>query len=120
MAQTAAFFDLDRTLLSGASGPIISAALRDAGVISSRTIPGEGLVYGLFNRIGETLPSMALARQAANVAKGWRQSVVDEAAKQAAEAPASTACSRTPARSSTSTAPRGARWCWRRRRPTTS
>ena len=28
---------------------------------------------------------MALARQAANVAKGWRQSVVDEAAKQAAE-----------------------------------
>ncbi len=85
MAQTAAIFDLDRTLLSGASGPIISAALRDAGVISSRTIPGEGLIYGLFNRMGETLPSMALARQAANVAKGWRQSVVDEAAKQAAE-----------------------------------
>ena len=85
MAQTAAIFDLDRTLLAGASGPIISAALRDAGVISSRTIPGEGLIYGLFNRMGETLPSMALARQAANVAKGWRQSVVDEAAKQAAE-----------------------------------
>ncbi len=53
--------------------------------MSSRVIPGEGLLYGLFNRVGETLPSMALARQAANVARGWRQSVVDEAAKQAAE-----------------------------------
>ena len=33
-------------------------------------IPGERFVYGLFNRIGETLPSMALARQAATLAKG--------------------------------------------------
>ena len=85
MGQTAAIFDLDRTLLAGASGPVISAALREAGVISSRTIPGEGLLYGLFNRVGETLPSMALARQAANVARGWRQALVDEAAKSAAE-----------------------------------
>ena len=85
MALTAAIFDLDRTLLAGASGPVISSALRDAGVISNRSIPGEGLLYGLFNRVGETLPSMALARQAANVARGWRQSIVGEAAKQAAE-----------------------------------
>lgn len=85
MASAAAIFDLDRTLLAGASGPVISAALREAGVISSRTIPGEGLLYGLFNRVGETLPSMALARQAANVARGWRQALVDEAAKSAAE-----------------------------------
>ena len=85
MGQTAAIFDLDRTLLAGASGPVISAALREAGVMSSRVIPGEGLLYGLFNRVGETLPSMALARQAANVARGWRQALVDEAAKSAAE-----------------------------------
>ncbi len=84
MAETAAIFDLDRTLLAGASGPVISAALRDAGVISSREIPGESLVYGLFNRLGETLPSMALARQAATFAKGWRQALVDDAAKAAA------------------------------------
>ena len=82
---TAAIFDLDRTLLAGASGPVISAALRDAGVIANREIPGEGFVYGIFNRLGETLPSMALARQAANVAKGWSQSLVDDAAKKAAE-----------------------------------
>ena len=41
MAETAAIFDLDRTLLAGASGPIISAALRDAGVISSRRSPAR-------------------------------------------------------------------------------
>jgi putative phosphoserine phosphatase / 1-acylglycerol-3-phosphate O-acyltransferase len=85
VAETAAIFDLDRTLLAGASGPVISAALRDAGVISRGEIPGENLVYGLFNRVGETLPSMALARQAANVAKGWRQALVESAAKAAAE-----------------------------------
>ena len=28
--MTAAFFDLDRTLLRGASGPVITEALRDA------------------------------------------------------------------------------------------
>ena len=52
MAQTAAFFDLDRTLLSGASGPVISRRpARRRASCPSRTIPGEGLVYGLFNRL---------------------------------------------------------------------
>jgi putative phosphoserine phosphatase / 1-acylglycerol-3-phosphate O-acyltransferase len=65
----AAFFDLDRTLLAGASGAVYSDALRDAG-FTSHSIPGENLVYGVFNLIGETLPSMALARQGATLAKG--------------------------------------------------
>ena len=71
-AHGAAFFDLDRTLLSGASGPAFSVAMRKAGM-TSRSIPGEGLLYGLFNVIGETLPSMVIARQGANLAKGRRQ-----------------------------------------------
>ena len=62
VARGAAFFDLDRTLLAGASGPAFSAALRATGLMS-RSIPFEGPLYGLFNRIGETLPSMAVARQ---------------------------------------------------------
>ncbi len=37
-------------------------------------IPGESLLYKLFNTIGETLPSMALARQAVTMAKGRPQS----------------------------------------------
>jgi putative phosphoserine phosphatase/1-acylglycerol-3-phosphate O-acyltransferase len=82
----AAIFDLDRTLLRGASGPVISQALRGAGVMSGRAIPGEGLVYSLFNLVGETRPSMILTRQAARFAKGWRQEQVRDAGEQAAEA----------------------------------
>ena len=65
----AAFFDLDRTLLAGASGAVYSDAMRDSG-FTTRGIPGERLLYGLFNAIGETLPSMLLARQGAALAKG--------------------------------------------------
>ena len=83
MGQGAAFFDLDRTLLSGASGQVFSGALRDAG-LASRSIPGEGLVYGLFSRLGENLPSIALARQGATFARGRSQQAVRAAAEQAA------------------------------------
>jgi putative phosphoserine phosphatase/1-acylglycerol-3-phosphate O-acyltransferase len=83
--QGAAFFDLDRTLLAGASGEVFSKAMRDAGLIS-RSIPGERLLYKVFNTIGETLPSMAIARQAATLAKGRSRSVVQAAADGAAAA----------------------------------
>ena len=53
--------------------------MREAGLVS-RTIPGEKLVYQLFNTIGETLPSMALARQAVNFAKGHSRTAVLAAA----------------------------------------
>lgn len=84
-SRAAAFFDLDRTLLRGASGPVITEALRGAGVIPDRTIPGESLVYKLFDTIGETLPSMIMTRQAARMASGWKRSVVQEAGRVAAE-----------------------------------
>ena len=80
----AAFFDLDRTLLSGASGEVFSEAMRTAG-LSSKPFPGEKLLFGLFNAIGETLPSMALARQAVTLAKGRSQLAVSGAAEQVAE-----------------------------------
>lgn len=80
----AAFFDLDRTLLAGASGPVLSEALRRAGVVGERPLPGERFLYGLFNAIGETLPSMAIARQAASLAKGRAQEAVRAAARDAA------------------------------------
>ena len=85
MGRSAAFFDLDRTLLRGASGPVISAALRDAGILPARTVPGERLLYKFFDVVGETLPSMALARQAVAVASGWSADAVVEAAHAAAE-----------------------------------
>ena len=80
----AAFFDLDRTLLAGASGEVFSDAMRLAG-LSSKPFPGEKFLFGLFNTIGETLPSMALARQAVTLAKGRSQRAVSGAAEQVAD-----------------------------------
>ncbi len=67
----AAFFDLDRTLLRGASGPLISSAMRAEGILRDEPIRGESLVFGIFNVIGETLPSMALTRLGVRATKGW-------------------------------------------------
>jgi putative phosphoserine phosphatase/1-acylglycerol-3-phosphate O-acyltransferase len=75
----AAFFDLDRTLLRGASGEVFSDAMRAAGLVT-RNIPGEKMLYQLFNTVGETLPSMALARQAVTFAKGRSRAAVQQAA----------------------------------------
>ncbi len=83
-AKGAAFFDLDRTLLAGASGPAFSAALK-AGGLMSRSLPGEGVLYGLFNRIGETLPSMAIARQGAAFSKGRSREAMQAAGEAAAD-----------------------------------
>ena len=80
----AAFFDLDRTLLRGASGEVFSSAMRAAGLVS-RTIPGEKYLYQLFNTVGETLPSMALARQAVNLARGKSRRSVAVAADAVAD-----------------------------------
>jgi putative phosphoserine phosphatase/1-acylglycerol-3-phosphate O-acyltransferase len=80
----AAFFDLDRTLLRGASGEVFSEAMRAAGLVS-RSVPGERYVYQMFNAIGETLPSMALARQAVNFARGRSRLSVNEAAESVAD-----------------------------------
>jgi putative phosphoserine phosphatase/1-acylglycerol-3-phosphate O-acyltransferase len=80
----AAFFDLDRTLLRGASGEVFSEAMRGAGLVT-RTVPGEKYLYALFNTVGETLPSMALARQAVGFAKGRSRSAVLAAADGAAD-----------------------------------
>lgn len=82
--QSAAFFDLDRTLLRGASGPVFSTMLKRAGLLPDRSIPGEGLVFKLFDVIGETLPSMVATRQMARAARGWDRSRVQEAGEAAA------------------------------------
>src|SRR5690606_37383742 len=80
----AVFFDLDRTLLRGASGPVLAEALRKAGVIN-RSIPGEGLLYRFFDVVGETRPSMLLTRQAARFARGWPRDQVQAAGEKAAD-----------------------------------
>ncbi len=81
----AAFFDLDRTLLSGASGEVFAGAMRVAGLTGPNPIPGERLLFGLFNAVGETLPSMVIARQAVSLATGRSQADVLEAAESVAD-----------------------------------
>ncbi|MFM8311866.1 MAG: HAD-IB family hydrolase [Ilumatobacteraceae bacterium] len=83
-ATGAAFFDLDRTLLAGASGQVFAMAMRDAG-LAPPALPGEGLLFSVFNALGETLPSMALARQAVRLAKGRSQDAVRRVAESAAD-----------------------------------
>ena len=85
MGDTAVFVDLDRTLLRGPSGPVIGEALRRVGVLRDRSIPGERLVYRVYELFGETRPSMALTRQAARFARGWARDAVQEAGQLAAK-----------------------------------
>lgn len=80
-----AFFDLDRTLLTGASGPYISEALRHVGLLTGTASPLESLVFKVFNAIGETRPAMLVTRQGARMAKGWNLDLVRKAADMAAE-----------------------------------
>lgn len=81
----AAFFDLDRTLLLGASGPSFSTELKRGGLLPDRDIPGEDLVFKFFDVIGETLPSMLATHQMSRAARGWEQAEVRAAGQRAAE-----------------------------------
>ena len=84
MAKSAVFIDLDRTLLSRASGQALNKALVEEGVLpQGRSLPGDKFLYAVNDRLGENLFSMGLVRAAARVAKGWRQSQVQAAGKRA-------------------------------------
>jgi len=85
VAKAGAFFDLDRTLLRGASGPLIAEALTAVGLAPRRQLPGQGLLYRFYDLVGESLPAMALARGAVLMTRGWPRSTVREAAQQAAD-----------------------------------
>jgi putative phosphoserine phosphatase/1-acylglycerol-3-phosphate O-acyltransferase len=85
MGTEAAIFDLDRTLLGGASGPVINEALQAVGLLKERHIPGQGVLFKVFDVIGESRPTMQMARQMARVAKGWTRTQAQEAGRIAAE-----------------------------------
>lgn len=70
-ANGAAFFDLDRTLLKGSSGRIIGEQMKEAGLVSRNVAPIERVIFGVFDLVGETWPTMLLTRQGARAAKGW-------------------------------------------------
>jgi putative phosphoserine phosphatase / 1-acylglycerol-3-phosphate O-acyltransferase len=80
----AAFVDLDRTLIRSASGPVLHEAMEAGGVLSpGRHLPGDRLIYGVYNRLGESVASMALARAAARLMRGRPVEATRLAAKRA-------------------------------------
>src|SRR5438552_8654369 len=85
MGKGAAFFDLDRTLLRKASGPVFTEALVSAGIAPARSVPGIDLVYRANDLLGESAVAMGMARMAANVARGWQPEAVRAASERAAE-----------------------------------
>ena len=86
MGTAAAFFDLDRTLLLGASGPVLGEALQRAGVVPQHNLPGQGLIYQAYDRFGESLAGMALARAAAAGVRGRSRAALRAAAESATDA----------------------------------
>src|ERR1700736_772729 len=85
MGNAAAFFDLDRTLLRGASAPLIGEALAAAGLTPARGFPGQDLFYRFYDLVGESLPGMALARAAVLALRGRSRDALRAAAEQAAD-----------------------------------
>ena len=80
----AAFVDLDRTLLRRASGPVLNAALVAEGIVpEDRHVPGDRLLYAVYDRFGENPLAMGMARAAALLAKGWKQEDVLRAGRRA-------------------------------------
>ncbi len=80
----AVFVDLDRTLLRGASGPVLERALVEEGVVSpGRSLPGERTAYVLYDLLGENVAIMALVRAAALAARGRSQEAVRRAGHRA-------------------------------------
>lgn len=86
-AQTgtsAAFFDLDRTLLASSSAPVYAKVLADLGTVDMR-IPAEALYFQLYTWFGEDPLTMRLARQGSRIFAGHRVETVRRGGRMAAE-----------------------------------
>jgi putative phosphoserine phosphatase/1-acylglycerol-3-phosphate O-acyltransferase len=79
------FVDLDRTLLRGASGLVLSAAMHAEGLFEGRrSVPGERLFYAAYDLLGESVPFMAMVRAAPRFVRGWSVEAVGRAGQLAA------------------------------------
>ena len=75
---TAAIFDLDRTLIAGSSAEVFGAKLADVGV-STPSVPGQSLLFKIYEKFGEDPVSMRLARQSARLFAGRNVADVEAA-----------------------------------------
>ncbi len=82
--SSAAIFDLDRTLLPGSSATVFQHHLAAAGLITERSIPGQGLYDRSYRWFGENPIMMQFARLLVRSASGWSIAEVDKVAEAAA------------------------------------
>jgi putative phosphoserine phosphatase/1-acylglycerol-3-phosphate O-acyltransferase len=83
--RAAAIFDLDRTILKGASGPVFQRHLRAVGIGPANEVPLMGAVHRAYEWFGESWLSMQVTRQSGRMTKGWPEGSVHTAAVAAAE-----------------------------------
>jgi putative phosphoserine phosphatase/1-acylglycerol-3-phosphate O-acyltransferase len=85
-AAGAVFVDLDRTLIRSASGPVFQQAMVAEGVLTAgHRLPGDSLMYSFYNRFGESVPFIGLARAAARVMRNRPAEATRRAGKRAVE-----------------------------------
>lgn len=92
MAQEAAIFDLDRTLISGSSAPVFSRHIGEAGLgdqsnssLLDPVVSGLSKMMGLvFDTVGESRLLMQPVKLAVRGAAGWSMVDVETAARNAA------------------------------------
>ncbi len=82
--RSAAFFDLDRTLLAGGSAPVFSKALASIGA-NAPHVPGQDLFLKLYDLFGETKAGMQIAKAAANRSIGLKSADVRSAGSEAVD-----------------------------------
>jgi len=82
---SAAFFDLDRTLLPKASGAIFGKYLEAEGLTTGTHVPGASLAMSFYELFGETRLNMTLTSQFVKTANGWPVAKVERAATLAAQ-----------------------------------
>jgi putative phosphoserine phosphatase/1-acylglycerol-3-phosphate O-acyltransferase len=83
--RSAAIFDLDRTLVRGATGPVFQEQLRSAGVMRGPNLPFGDLLYRAYNLVGENPLTMRITQAAVRASRGWPVKDVQAAAEAAAE-----------------------------------
>ena len=83
--QSAAIFDLDRTLIADSSTPVFAKYLTEAGVMDGPPIPFADLLRRAFGLFGESRLLMEPARRAVSAVRGWSPAAVEEACRLAAK-----------------------------------
>jgi putative phosphoserine phosphatase/1-acylglycerol-3-phosphate O-acyltransferase len=82
--QTAAVFDLDRTLITSSSATVFRKHLAEHGLGGSHDLPLVDVFTRFYEQFGETWLLMQPARLASRASAGWSTATVDEAMRAAA------------------------------------